>query len=284
MGGSRCRYGYYHRNCHGVKRMSKKDILGLTSLVIVIILLLVAMGGTWWCIEREGNFGSRYKKSIGNWKLMGGEGIDETSNGTFKTVVKHDVIRNNPGYDDTVKVYDTVLYLIMASFIFTVISLVMFLAVYYVGNIGKLYKVGVVFLIIIILTVVAPIYFAFALPKAIIKDTQDVWGSSSIDSFIGFKDVDDIKTSWGPGYAWYLSWVALIFIIITLIGVLLVEKPFQIQLKGKSEIQKGLTQRDIQSYQVTTQCPHCQTTFQIAPTKKPFKAKCPKRGKVSLLR
>ena len=31
-------------------------------------------------------------------------------------------------------------------------------------------------------------------------------------------------------------------------------------------------------------CPHCQTTFQITPTKKPFKAKCPKCGKVSLLR
>ncbi|MBU4500982.1 MAG: hypothetical protein KKA79_00195 [Nanoarchaeota archaeon] len=31
-------------------------------------------------------------------------------------------------------------------------------------------------------------------------------------------------------------------------------------------------------------CPHCQKTFHITPTKKPFKAKCPSCGKESMLR
>ena len=31
-------------------------------------------------------------------------------------------------------------------------------------------------------------------------------------------------------------------------------------------------------------CPYCQTSFHITPTKKPFKAKCPNCGKISLLR
>jgi len=31
-------------------------------------------------------------------------------------------------------------------------------------------------------------------------------------------------------------------------------------------------------------CPYCQTTFQITPTKKPFKVKCPSCGKESMLR
>ncbi|MBU2565609.1 MAG: zinc-ribbon domain-containing protein [Candidatus Thermoplasmatota archaeon] len=266
--------------------MSKKSIVGVMSLVLVIIFITIALGGTWWRIEREGKFagGGEYQKSSGNWKLIEGEGIEETSNGTFKTVVKHDIIRNNPGYDDTVRVYDTVLYLMMASLIFTIISLVMFLAAY-IGNIEKPYKVGVILLIItIILVAVAPIYFVFALPQAIIKDTQDVGGSSPIDSFIGSKEVDGIKTSWGPGYAWYLTIIAFIFLIFTLIVALLEKKTWHISLKRKDKKQEELLQGDIQNYSIMVTCPYCKTSFQITPTKKPFKIKCPKCGKVSLLR
>jgi len=177
--------------------------------------------------------------------------------------------------------------LMLASFIFTIISFVIFLTDC-IGNVGKMYKVGVVFLIItMILVAVAPIYFMFALPQAIIKDTQDIRGSSPIDSFIGSKDVEGIKTSWGPGYAWYLTSIAFIFLILTLIVTLLGKKRVHVFLKKggrkqKEEMPEEYISKEIKPMMV--KCPYCNTTFNITPTKKPFKIKCPSCNKKSMLR
>ena len=35
---------------------------------------------------------------------------------------------------------------------------------------------------------------------------------------------------------------------------------------------------------IDVKCPHCRSTFQLTPTKKPFKVKCPSCGKESMLR
>lgn len=48
-----------------------------------------------------------------------------------------------------------------------------------------------------------------------------------------------------------------------------------------------ITEQQIYQQPITpmmVMCPHCQKTFHITPTKKPFKAKCPSCGKESMLR
>jgi hypothetical protein len=250
--------------------MSKKSIFGIISLMVIIILITIALGGTWWTIERKWMSAGEQQESIGNWKLLKGEVIEKSSSGTFKNVVNHDVIRNNHGYDDTVKVYDITLCLMIASLVFAIISLVTLI----VRSVKRVaHKIVAIFLIITtIFTAVTPIYFATALPNAIVKDTRDMQGSSPIDSFMGSKDVEGIGTSWGPGYAWYLTIVAFVFVLTTVI-VTLLEKKISV-----------LPQQSALISPIQAQCPYCQTTFQITPTKKPFKVKCPSCGKKSMLR
>lgn len=52
--------------------------------------------------------------------------------------------------------------------------------------------------------------------------------------------------------------------------------------KQKEKISQEYISKEIEPIMV--KCPYCNTSFQITPTKKPFKAKCPNCNKVSLLR
>lgn len=78
------------------------------------------------------------------------------------------------------------------------------------------------------------------------------------------KVVDNLKYGW--------TVIPIISITIVLFLAVRIHKK-----KQKSSISS-------QILPVVVTCPYCQTSFQITPTKKHFKAKCPKCGKISLLR
>lgn len=77
----------------------------------------------------------------------------------------------------------------------------------------------------------------------------------------------------------YLPLVGVVSAVILVIIVVMVRRRKNKKVKGETkEVTLG------EAGAITVKCPYCDTTFHIIPTTKPFKAKCPKCGKVSLLR
>lgn len=192
--------------------MEKKALMGLVLSLIVVVLLGVALVGTWWTYEMEGTGGSVTVDR----KLQEGTITTEVA-GTSTTETK--AYKDTTGYEDSAafKVYDNTYYITIAALILSVITLILLILV----GIGKvaLVKIGVIFLLItMIFAVVAPVYFAVALPGAMDEDAEDTGGYDK--GFMGSESdypMAGTDSTWGPGYGWYLAIVAFVFALIGLI-------------------------------------------------------------------
>ena len=84
-------------------------------------------------------------------------------------------------------------------------------------------EIGVIFLTItLILTAIAPVYFATALTNALENTPGLLWKRG----FSGMAEGGGV--SWGPGFGWYLLIIAFVFVVVVVL----------IQILGNKKIGK----------------------------------------------
>lgn len=195
--------------CPEVKKdMDKKTLVGLVLSLIVVVLLGVALVGPWYSMKMEGTVMDveMEVKADATLTEMKAEGMGVT---TTKKWSDEDAPENQA------KLYTNVYYIAIVTLVIAIISLICLI----LSGIGKLgikiagIKIGAILLLItMIFAIVAPVYFAVAVPGAMHEDSA-TWDKG----FMGSEEEAGMKTTWGPGYGWYLAIVAFVLALIGMI-------------------------------------------------------------------
>jgi hypothetical protein len=180
--------------------MDKKKVIGIVLCIVVIGLIGVALFSSWWMYKEERGTGTISSRTM-DFKLQEKTTVTEEVTGTNTKTV---------GYTGEMKdVYDTAYYMVISALATAIISLVC-LCVTGMGKIRP--ETCVIFLTItLILTAIAPVYFATALPNALEASRN----TSGLLWTRGFKGISEHgSVSWGPGVGWYLSIIAFVFVVV----------------------------------------------------------------------
>ena len=190
--------------------MEKKALIGLVLSLIVVVLLGVALVGTWYSMESESagvSMTMDYKLREGTVTVAGESDTDEYDEDFYET--------------DTGAVYSNTFYIAIVALVLGIIGLITAV----MAGIGKLSaKIVTIFLLLtMIFAVVAPVYFAVALPGAMDEDWSGGWDKgfwdsgeeTSVEPITGTEYTSTYTI--GPGYGWYLAIVAFVFALIGLI-------------------------------------------------------------------
>jgi hypothetical protein len=189
-------------------------------------------------------------------------------------------------YKDTVEVFNFTFFLAMAALVM-IIPLII-LIVYADKRKGRGANIGLVFgALVLIAAILAPAFLMFTLPGAFENSNGNPEESPGYSqSFAGSEG----NISWGGGTGWYLAFVPIIFIIITM--VLLVK----IKIEGETQdtYKEMLTEEMIRARMrlkpivmetevlemksLTLQCPKCLSKFKVKEEEPPFTVICPDCG------
>lgn len=179
--------------------MEKKVLVGLVLSLIVVVLLGVALVGPWYSMKMEG--GGIEVKADATLTETKAEGMGVTATTKWS---------DEDAPENQAKLYTNVYYIAIVTLVVAIISLICLI----LSGIGKLgIKIGAILLIItMIFAIVAPAYFAAAVPGAMHEDDA-TWDKG----FMGSEEEAGVKTTWGPGYGWYFAVVAFVLALIGMI-------------------------------------------------------------------
>ncbi len=184
--------------------MEKKVLVGLVLSLIVVVLLGVALVGPWYSMKMEG--GGIEVKADATLTETKAEALGVTATTKWS---------DEDAPENQAKLYTNVYYIMIVTLVVAIISLICLI----LSGIGKLgikiagIKIGAILLLLtMIFAIVAPAYFAAAVPGAMHEDDA-TWDKG----FMGSEEEAGVKTTWSPGYGWYFAVVAFVLALIGMI-------------------------------------------------------------------
>jgi hypothetical protein len=191
---------------HPTGHIQKKGILALVFAIITMMVLIIAISLPWWGMQNDGSidFGL-FKYEVTSDDFYSSSDLEEKADdvgGTTNGIIINAII------------------LLVGIIILLGCSIALFFLRWY--NFSSKLNVIILVLILIamILSILAPVYYAFAWPDAAEKTYEADLGISEID-FTGSKEISGDKYNYGPRAGWMIAFVGFVFALITMILIIL---------------------------------------------------------------